>query len=147
MKISIQRFPHANNFPLPSYATDGSAGLDLIAAIPDDLIIYPGKRMLIPTGIAIQLPSGYEAQIRSRSGLAVKNGIIVLNAPGTIDSDYRGEISVILANTDDKFFVVTPGMRIAQMVIAPYTMVILHEDGVFDAATVRGLGGFGSTGL
>jgi dUTP pyrophosphatase len=146
MKISIQRFPHASNFPLPAYATEGSAGLDLVAAIPNDLIIYPGKRAIIPTGIAIQLPQGYEAQIRSRSGLAAKNGISVLNAPGTIDSDYRGEICIILINTDDKFFVVTPGMRIAQMIVAPYTTVSLHEGGFLDD-TVRGAGGFGSTGL
>ncbi|MDP3371802.1 MAG: dUTP diphosphatase [Candidatus Paracaedibacteraceae bacterium] len=147
MKISIQRFPHAVDFPLPAYATEGSAGLDLIAAISEDVIIGPGERAMIPTGIAIHLPVGYEAQIRSRSGLAAKNGIIVLNAPGTIDSDYRGEICVVLANTDDKSFVVAPGMRVAQMVVAPYTTVTLHEDGAFDMSTTRGIGGFGSTGL
>lgn len=146
MRINIKRFPHAENLSLPTYATEGSAGMDLIAAIITDIIVDPGKRVMIPTGLAIELPNGYEAQIRSRSGLAAKHGIAVLNSPGTIDSDYRGEISVVLINTGDKFFVVTPGMRIAQMVVAPYTTITLHE-GNFCSETTRGQGGFGSTGL
>jgi dUTP pyrophosphatase len=146
MNINIQRMPHAIDLPLPNYATEGSAGLDLHAAIPTDLIIGAGKRVLVPTGIAIQLPQGYEAQIRSRSGLAAKHGLFILNSPGTIDSDYRGEIIVIIMNNSEDSFVVTPGMRIAQMVIAPYTKVTLNEVEEL-AETARGEGRFGSTGV
>ncbi|MDP4725411.1 MAG: dUTP diphosphatase [Pseudomonadota bacterium] len=146
MKINIQRLPHAANLPLPSYATEGSAGLDLHAAIPTDLIIGSGKRVLVPTGFAIQLPQGYEAQIRSRSGLALKHGLFVLNSPATIDSDYRGEIFVLIMNTDDDAFVITPGMRFAQMIITTYTAASFFEVDTL-TETERGLGKFGSTGV
>lgn len=146
MKINIQRLPHAANLPLPSYATEGSAGLDLHAAIPTDLIIGSGKRVLVPTGFAIQLPQGYEAQIRSRSGLALKHGLFVLNSPATIDSDYRGEIFVLIMNTDDDAFVITPGMRFAQMIITAYTAASFFEVDTL-TETERGLGKFGSTGV
>ncbi len=131
---------------LPSYATLGSAGFDLHAVIENDIIIKSQERALIHTGIAIALPDGYEAQIRSRSGLAFKNGVVVLNSPGTIDSDYRGEIMVILYNSDEEDFVVQRGMRIAQMVVQRYEKV--EFDIVSSLSeTVRNLGGFGSTGL
>ena len=146
MNLNIQRFPHAGELPLPSYATEGSAGLDLRAAIQSDLIIEAGKRALVPTGFGIQLPQGYEAQIRSRSGLAFKNGVFVLNSPATIDSDYRGEIFVLIMNNGDESFVITPGMRFAQMIIAPYTTVSLCEVDTL-TETARGLGRFGSTGV
>ena len=146
MNLNIQRFPHAGELPLPSYATEGSAGLDLRAAIQSDLIIEAGKRALVPTGFGIQLPQGYEAQIRSRSCLAFKNGVFVLNSPATIDSDYRGEIFVLIMNNGDESFVITPGMRFAQMIIAPYTTVSLCEVDTL-TETARGLGRFGSTGV
>lgn len=146
MKLNIQRLPHAGDLPLPSYATEGSAGLDLRAAIETDLIINVGKRALVPTGFGIQLPQGYEAQIRSRSGLALKHGVFVLNSPATIDSDYRGELFVLIMNAGDEPFVITPGMRFAQMIIAPYTTVSLCEIDVL-TETDRGLGKFGSTGV
>jgi dUTP pyrophosphatase len=146
IKLSIQQLPHGKPFPLPSYATEDSAGLDLVASIPHEMILGPSKRICVPTGIAIQLPKGFEAQIRSRSGLAVKNGLFVLNSPGTIDADYRGEIVVIMMNLGDESFVFQPGMRIAQMVIAPYTKVSLDCVGEL-SSTVRGANGFGSTGL
>jgi dUTP pyrophosphatase len=146
MDIKIKRLQNSNGLDIPSYATSNSAGIDLQAAISEDIIIKPGKRVLIKTGIAIALPDGYEAQIRPRSGLAYKNGITVLNAPGTIDADYRGEIGVILINHSDEDFVVSSGMRIAQMIISSYTKANLT---VVDelSETVRGEGGFGSTGL
>ncbi|MES2253213.1 MAG: dUTP diphosphatase [Pseudomonadota bacterium] len=146
MNLNIQRLPHAADLPLPSYATEGSAGLDLQAAIQTDLIIGSGKRALIPTGFAIQLPQGYEAQIRSRSGLALKHGLFVLNSPATIDSDYRGELFVLIMNTGDEAFVITPGMRFAQMIIAPYTTATLCEVEAL-TETERGVGRFGSTGV
>ena len=146
MNINIQRLPHAADLPLPAYATTGSAGLDLHAAIPTDLIIGSGKRVLVPTGFAIQLPQGYEAQIRSRSGLALKHGLFVLNSPATIDSDYRGEIFVLIMNTGDEAFVITPGMRFAQMIITTYTTASFCEvDSLTE--TERGSGKFGSTGV
>jgi dUTP pyrophosphatase len=131
---------------LPSYATNQSAGMDLLAAITEDLILSPGARKLIPTGIAISLPVGYEAQIRPRSGLALKNGINLMNTPGTIDADYRGEVGVILVNLGQEDFTVTRGMRIAQMVIAQYTIVTMKEVANLQE-TERGTGGFGSTGI
>ena len=144
--IKIKRLPHAEHFSLPSYATVGSAGLDLMAAIQSDVMIEPGKRALIPTGMSIELPVGYEAQIRSRSGFALKNGVFVLNSPGTIDSDYRGEICVILMNVGEDSFCVSPMMRIAQMIIASYTVVEWSE--VTDLKdTTRSPVGFGSTGV
>jgi dUTP pyrophosphatase len=145
LKVSIQRLTHARDLPLPSYATVGSAGLDLLAAIDGDLEIPPGTRAAVPTGIAIALPEGYEAQIRPRSGLALNHGITMLNSPGTIDSDYRGEIKVIVINLGEAPFRVTRGMKIAQMVVARHEQIELLETEELPA-TSRASGGFGSTG-
>jgi dUTP pyrophosphatase len=142
MKINIKRLRKIN---LPAYATADSAGMDLFAAIDAPMVINPGKRLLIPTGIAIALPKGFEAQIRPRSGLAIKNGITLVNSPGTIDADYRGEIAVIVINHGEDSFTVEPEMRIAQMVIAAYQRMDWHEVDYLDE-TERGTGGFGSTG-
>lgn len=144
--ISIQQLPHAHDLPLPHYGTEHSAGLDLSAAIDADIVLSPGKRLCIPTGIAIALPTGYEAQIRSRSGLSLKNGVVVLNAPGTIDADYRGEILVILMNHGDEDFIIKRGMRIAQMVIATYAKVEWSKQDNLEI-TERGENRFGSTGV
>lgn len=148
MKISIRRLTHGEGLPAPSYASDGAAGLDLYAALPEGqkLVLEPGARDLIPTGIEIALPAGYEAQVRPRSGLAVKHGVTVLNAPGTIDSDYRGEVKALLVNHGGEPFEILRGMRIAQMVIAPVARATLVEVDELDE-TARGAGGFGSTGL
>ena len=146
IKVMITKLPHANDLPLPTYATNDSAGMDLLAAIDQDIVIAAGERVLVPTGVAIALPQGYEAQVRSRSGLAIKNGIIVINAPGTIDADYRGEIKVGLVNMSKEPFTVTRGMRTAQMVVAAYAKCQWDEVTELPA-TVRGEGGFGSTGL
>ncbi len=132
--------------PIPAYATDGSAGMDLRANIDEDIVLKPLERAMVPTGIYISLPKGYEAQIRPRSGLAVKNGITVLNAPGTIDSDYRGEICVILINLSKDDFTITNGDRICQMIIAKYESVLFDVVYSLDE-TVRGDGGFGHTGI
>lgn len=146
MKILIQRLAHARDLPLPSYATPGSAGLDLLAAIDGALEIAPGARAAVPCGIAIELPQGVEAQIRPRSGLALNHGITCLNAPGTIDSDYRGEIKAILINHGESAFKLARGMKIAQMVIARHEQAELVEaESLSDSA--RGAGGFGSTGM
>lgn len=143
LSLEIQQLPHSRG--VPAYATEHSAGMDLMAAIIGDIILAPMDRVLVPTGFIMALPKGYEAQIRPRSGLAYKNGITVLNAPGTIDADYRGEVKVLLINLSTEPFTISAGMRIAQMVIAPYTNVSLqHVEGVSE--TVRGAGGFGSTG-
>lgn len=143
LNLEIQELPHSRG--LPAYATEHSAGMDLMAAIIGDIILAPMERILIPTGFIMALPEGYEAQIRPRSGLAYKNGVTVLNAPGTIDADYRGEVKVLLINLGNEPFTISAGMRIAQMVIAPYTKAELQTvDAVSD--TVRGAGGFGSTG-
>jgi len=143
--IKIQRLPHSAGLDLPFYATCGSAGMDLLAAIDGEAIIKAGMRTVVPTGLCIALPEGYEAQIRPRSGLAAKYGITVLNTPGTIDSDYRGELQVLLINHGQEDFIVTRGMRIAQMIIAQYEQVEMQEvESLND--TVRGAGGFGSTG-
>lgn len=144
--VQIKQLDNAEGLEIPFYATEHSAGMDLKAAIDDDCIIEPGKRVLIKCGISIALPDGFEAQIRPRSGLAYKNGVTVLNAPGTIDADYRGEIGVILINLGEEAFTVTRGMRVAQMVVASYSKANLD---VVDelSETVRGEGGFGSTGL
>ena len=144
-KVSIIKLDHAKDLPLPHYATAQSAGMDLAAAIEGDLVIKAGEMQIIPTGIALGLPGGTEAQIRPRSGLAAKNGITVLNTPGTIDADYRGELKVILINHGQIDFTITRGMRIAQMVIAKYEHVILEEANSLDETT-RGASGFGSTG-
>ena len=143
MNIRILRLSHGQDLPLPSYATEGSAGMDLRSA--EALTLKPGERALVATGIAIALPDGMEAQVRPRSGLAVKHGITVLNAPGTIDSDYRGEIKVPLINLGTDDFVVARGDRIAQMVVAPVMQVELVEVVSLDETT-RGEGGFGSSG-
>jgi dUTP pyrophosphatase len=137
--------PHGRDLPLPAYATAGAAGCDLHAAVEAPLEIPPGGRALVPTGIAIALPEGTEAQVRPRSGLALRHGVTCLNSPGTIDADYRGEVGVILANLGDAPFVVTRGMRIAQLVVAPVARVAWDELAELPA-TLRGAGGFGSTG-
>jgi dUTP pyrophosphatase len=148
MKLPIHRLPHAEGLPLPVYATDGAAGLDLHAALAPEqkLVIEPGARDLAPTGFSIVLPRGYEAQVRPRSGLALEHGVTVLNAPGTIDSDYRGEIKVLLVNLGSNPFEITRGMRIAQLVVAPVTRVFLEEAPSALDDTLRGANGFGSTG-
>ncbi len=143
MKLAILRLPHGADLPLPSYATAGSAGMDLRST--EDLILKPGARALVSTGLAIALPQDFEAQVRPRSGLAVKHGVTVLNSPGTIDADYRGEIKVPLINLGTDDFVIARGDRIAQMVVAPVTKAELVEVDVLDG-TMRGTGGFGSSG-
>lgn len=146
MKLVLQRLPHALDLPVPTYATSGSAGLDLYSAVEQDIKLARGARVAVPTGIAIALPDGYEAQIRPRSGLALRHGITLLNAPGTVDSDYRGEIMAILANFGESVFRIQRGMRIAQMVIAPYEQARVAESGLLPPSE-RGSGGFGSTGV
>ncbi|GBR10157.1 dUTP diphosphatase [Acetobacter oeni] len=143
--VSVRRLAHAEGLPLPSYATSGAAGMDLLAAVTGSLSVLPGGRAIIPTGLCIALPPGYELQIRPRSGLALKHGITLPNTPGTIDEDYRGEICVILLNTGTEVFTVERGMRIAQAVIAPVFRVLWNEVDDLDV-TERGTGGFGSTG-
>ncbi|MEO5333984.1 MAG: dUTP diphosphatase [Magnetococcus sp. YQC-5] len=143
--IDVHILPHGEGIPLPCYQTPGSAGMDLMAAIPHEITLAPGERQLIPTGLTLALPTGWEAQIRPRSGLAFKHGITVLNAPGTIDADYRGEVGVLLINLGAEPFVIRRGERIAQMVVAPVAQAIWHQ--VADlASSVRGTGGFGHTG-
>ena len=143
VRVLIARSGRAKDFPLPEYATPASAGVDLRAS--DGCVIPPGGRALVPTGLRIALPEGYEAQVRPRSGLALKHGVTLPNSPGTIDADYRGEIGVILMNLGQEPFVVEPGDRIAQMVVAPVVRVAWSEAEALDA-TERGEGGFGSTG-
>ncbi len=145
VKVALTPMEHAVGLNLPTYATEQSAGMDLTAALEEAIEIDKGERMLIPTGLAIALPEGYEAQIRPRSGLALKHGVTVLNAPGTIDADYRGEIGVILANLGNEPFTVERGMRIAQMVIAQHAQVSWEVVESLEE-TERGAGGFGSTG-
>lgn len=144
--LPIVRHPSAAGLPLPEYATPFSSGMDLCAAIPSTLRINPHSREIVPTGISIALPADYEAQIRSRSGLAAKEGIIVLNSPGTIDADYRGEISIILYNTSENIFILKRGMKVAQMVISPIIRVNWQEIKNLEA-THRGAKGFGSSGV
>ncbi|QWK20481.1 MAG: dUTP diphosphatase [Hydrogenobacter thermophilus] len=146
MKVRVKRLAHAKDLPLPSYATPGSSGLDLLAAVEQPVTLKPMERRLIPTGIAIELPEGFEAQIRPRSGLALNYGITLLNSPGTIDADYRGEIKVLLINLGEKEFVIRRGDKIAQMVICPVQKVNLHETEDL-SPTRRGSDGFGSTGV
>jgi dUTP pyrophosphatase len=143
--ILVERLPHGAGLPLPSYATEGAAGMDLIAAIAQPLTLAPGGRALIPTGLRVALPEGHEWQIRPRSGLALKHGVMVANTPGTVDEDYRGEVGVILLNLGAEPFVVERGMRIAQAVLAPVTRGAFREVAALPA-TRRGEGGFGSTG-
>jgi len=146
VKVQVQRLPHATGLALPAYATAGSAGLDLLAAIDADIELQPGQRTAVPCGISLALPEGYEAQIRPRSGLALTHGVTVLNAPGTIDSDYRGEVKAILINHGQVPFRVAHGMKIAQLVIAHHERAALDEVSEL-SPTIRGAGGFGSTGL
>jgi dUTP pyrophosphatase len=145
--VQITRLPHGHDLSLPAYQTAHAAGMDLIAAVPAEqpLTLSPGARALVPTGIAIALPEGTEAQVRPRSGLAVKHGLTVLNAPGTIDADYRGEIQVLLINLGGEAVTITRGIRIAQLVIATVARVLLQEVTTLEQ-TPRGAGGFGSTG-
>lgn len=145
-QLGILRLPHAQDLPLPAYETEGAAGLDLRAAIMDDLVLQPMQRILVPTGLILDIPIGYEGQIRPRSGLAYKNGITLLNSPGTIDWDYRGEVKVLLINLSPEPFTIQRGLRIAQLVIAPVTRVTCIEMNEIND-TKRGMGGFGSTGL
>jgi dUTP pyrophosphatase len=146
LTVDIERLAHAGDLPLPRYESEQAAGLDLLAAVDADVTLSPGTFTLIPTGIKIALPAEHEAQIRPRSGLAAKNGVTVLNSPGTIDADYRGEIKVILINHGSVPFVVTRGLRIAQMVIAPVARAHWRECEALPE-TARGDGGFGSTGI
>ncbi len=146
VKITVKRLPHGADLDLPAYATAQSAGMDLMAAVEDDVTLAPGERKLIPSGLAIALPAGYEAQVRPRSGLALKHGITVLNSPGTIDADYRGEVGVILVNLGQEPFVISRGSRIAQMVVAPCLQGSWQVSEDLEASA-RGAGGFGSTGL
>ena len=147
ISVEITRLPHGKDMDLPSYQSALAAGLDLMAAVPQDapLTLAPGARALVPTGIAMALPAGYEAQVRPRSGLAVKHGLTVLNAPGTIDADYRGELQVLLVNLGTDSIFIARGMRIAQLVISSITQINLREVVSLDA-TERGSAGFGSTG-
>jgi dUTP pyrophosphatase len=147
IEVQIVRLPHGGDLPLPAYQSAQAAGLDLMAAVPADapVVLAPGARALVPTGIAIALPPGIEAQVRPRSGLAARHGVTVLNSPGTVDADYRGELQVILINLGAESFSISRGMRIAQLVIAPVLKAGLHEVGTLDL-TPRGNTGFGSTG-
>lgn len=144
-EVQITRLPHGKDLPLPAYQSDLAAGMDLLAAVAEPVTLAPGKRALIPTGIAIALPAGYEAQVRPRSGLAAKQGVTVLNTPGTIDADYRGEVQVILINLGDAPVMIERGMRIAQMVVSRVERARLRETPALPP-TGRGGGGFGSTG-
>ncbi len=146
MKIELQLLPHAADLPLPTYASEGAAGMDVCAAVNEPMILAAGKVVLVPTGICVAIPRGYEMQVRSRSGLAAKQGVFALNSPGTIDSDYRGEVKVILANFSNEDVIIERGSRIAQLVVAQ------HESVQWDVVeslddTHRGEGGFGSTGV
>ena len=146
MKIRLRRLPHAAGLPLPAYASAGAAGMDLLAALSAPLSIPPGGRGLVPTGLVIALPAGHELQIRPRSGLALRHGIVLANSPGTIDEDYRGEVQVIVLNAGEALFTVERGMRIAQAVLAPVLRAEWEEVADLDA-TARNSGGFGSTGV
>ena len=147
VRIPVRRLPHAANLPLPTYATAGAAGMDLLAAVDEPVVVAPGARALIPTGLVVALPTGYEMQIRPRSGLALRHGIVLPNSPGTVDEDFRGEVKVIVLNAGNSAFTIERGARIAQGVLCP---VIRAEwdltENVLDD-TARGTGGFGSTGV
>ena len=144
--VLVQRLPHAEGLPLPGYATPGAAGMDLLAAVSEPLILAPGARALVPTGLCVALPPGHELQVRPRSGLALRHGIVLPNGPGTVDEDYRGELQVIVMNAGAEPFTVTRGMRIAQAVLAPVVRAVWHPVVALET-TERGAGGFGSTGL
>jgi deoxyuridine 5'-triphosphate nucleotidohydrolase len=143
--IAVVRLPEGEGLPLPSYMTDGAAGADVVAAVAVDLVLVPGARALVPTGFALEIPAGYEVQVRPRSGLAHKHGVTLLNTPGTIDSDYRGPVGVILVNLGQEPFTVRRGERIAQLVVAPVVQAAFGEVAVLGGSG-RGEGGFGSTG-
>lgn len=143
--ITVVRLPDGEGLPLPAYMTTGAAGADVVAAVASDLVLAPGARALVPTGFALEIPEGYEVQVRPRSGLAHKHGVTLLNTPGTIDSDYRGPVGVILVNLGDEPFVVRRGERIAQLVVAPVVQAAFGEVAAL-RVSVRGNGGFGSTG-
>jgi len=145
IRVAIARLNGSEDLPLPRYMTDHAAGMDLVAAVHEDLVLAPGDRALVPTGIAIALPEGYEAQIRPRSGLALNSGVTLVNAPGTIDADYRGEIRIILINHGSEPFVVRRGDRIAQMIVAPVCRIRWDVQATL-SSTDRGSGGFGHTG-
>ncbi|NKB20453.1 MAG: dUTP diphosphatase [Alphaproteobacteria bacterium] len=145
VSVAVKRLPHNADLPLPAYESAAAAGMDLPAAVEQNLVLAPGERALVPTGLAIALPDGYEAQVRPRSGLAARNGVTVLNTPGTVDADYRGEVKVILVNLGNEDFTIERGMRIAQMVIAPVVQASMQEADELPE-TARGEGGFGSTG-
>jgi dUTP pyrophosphatase len=144
--VAIQRLPHGADLDLPAYQSAGAAGLDLCAALTEEVILDPGARTLVPTGFAIALPDGYEAQVRPRSGLAARHGVTVLNAPGTVDADYRGEVKVLLVNLGQAPFAIRRGLRVAQLVVAPVTRV-RWEEAPSLPASARAAGGFGSTDL
>ena len=144
--LLLIRLPHGADIALPAYESEGAAGMDLRAAVEAPTVLEPGKRALVPTGFVFEIPHGYEGQVRPRSGLAFKHGITCLNTPGTVDSDYRGEVKVLLVNLGEEAFTIERGMRIAQMVIAPVTQVAVHE-AAQASETARGTGGFGSTGV
>jgi dUTP pyrophosphatase len=146
VEIRIHRLPHAQGLPLPTYATDGAAGADLCAAVESEVVLAPGERAAVPTGLMVEIPGGYEGQVRPRSGLAIKAGLTIVNAPGTIDSDYRGELKVLMVNLGSEPFSIRRGDRIAQLLIAPVTRAVFVEsDDLSDSD--RGQGGFGSTGV
>ena len=144
--LKIRTLPHFAGLPLPAYQSEQAAGLDLPAAVEEPLLLSPGRRAAVPTGLALELPKGYEAQVRPRSGLALRQGVTVLNSPGTVDADYRGEVKVILINLGEEDFLIERGMRIAQLVVAPVTQARIEVAAELEKSG-RGAGGFGSTGL
>ena len=146
VELAFQALSHFGDLPLPAYATTGAAGMDIVAAVTEDLVLAPGGRSAVPTGLSMAVPPGHEVQIRPRSGLALRHGVTVANAPGTIDSDYRGEVKILVVNLGDADFTVSRGMRIAQIVLAPVARADPKLVGELDN-TARGSGGFGSTGL
>ena len=145
-EIGVQKLPHFDGMALPTYATAGAAGMDVQAAVEADMVLGPGRRVAVPTGLAMAIPAGFEIQVRPRSGLALKHGVTVANAPGTIDSDYRGEVKIILINLGEDDFTITRGIRIAQLVVAPISLAVLAVAAALET-TDRGSGGFGSTGV
>ena len=144
--LKIRTLPHVAGLPLPAYQSEQAAGLDLPAAVEEPLLLSPGRRAAVPTGLALELPKGYEAQVRPRSGLALKQGVTVLNSPGTVDADYRGEVKDILINLGEEDFLIERGMRIAQLVVAPVTQARIEVAAELEESG-RGAGGFGSTGV
>ena len=146
VEVRIRRLPNAEGLPLPAYATDGSAGADVCAAVDNELVIDPGTRQAVPTGLVLEIPDGYEGQVRPRSGLAIRHGLTVVNAPGTIDSDYRGELKVLMINLGGEKLTIARGERIAQLVIAPVIRAVFTEAEDLSSSD-RGAGGFGSTGV